>query len=103
MENYHKRLEQGPVINQLLDISLDATMMNYAYSNITVYTSEQINSNLVVLGSTTLEGATVMSNAVDVFGHATLNSNLTVLGSTSLRQDSPISPISSCQTTSTLR
>jgi alpha-tubulin suppressor-like RCC1 family protein len=54
--------------------SINATRLNYQYSNVTVYTSETIQSNLLV------QGATVLSNTALVYGRATLSNGATVAG-----------------------
>jgi hypothetical protein len=63
--------------------SLNATTVNYSnvYSNVTVYTSETITSNLVVDGLSTLCNVTVLGPAA--FSNILTASNLTVAGAVS--------------------
>jgi predicted acyltransferase (DUF342 family) len=64
--------------------SLNATTVNYAYSNVTVYTSQEVRSNLHVEGLLSASNVTTLASNLTVLGETTLSNALVVYGPTSL-------------------
>ena len=63
---------------------LNVEKINYRYSNVTIYDSTNITSNLDVDGTLIVGGKTTLSDKLSVNGVATLCNAVTVLGVTSL-------------------
>ena len=72
--------------NVVIEGSLDVKTINYsvAHNNLTIYTNEEIRSNLVVEGSFALSNNAYLQSNVDVYGVATLSNSLRMFGDATL-------------------